>query len=381
MGEAFSIVESRGDLATLRDGWRRLAETSGNAFVTPEWFDASLGHYGASGRPCVAALRGEDGELEAVAPLIREDEGARSVIRFAGASLGDRFEPPARTPAARQDLMSRLGSVLLDRKDWRVLVLENAPEDADWVSSLTSEGLHATRLPHRDEVLPYASIAGLGWDDFMAARSRNFRSQLGRKQRALAREYELEYRLVEDSDELPGALADFERLHHARWDERGGSQALTERSRAFHQEFARSALRQGWLRLWLLEVDGEPAAAWYGWRIGDRYSYYLAGFDPAWSRQSLGLLLQAHTVRAAIEEGAATYDLLLGGEEYKGRFADGEERVSTYTVARKLSTARLLARAEVLARAGVDRLSPELRAKVKQRVGGLARRAPSDVRR
>ena len=31
-----------------------------------------------------------------------------------------------------------------------------------------------------------------------------------------------------------------------------------------HRELAFEALAQGWLRLWLLELDGEPAAAYYG---------------------------------------------------------------------------------------------------------------------
>ena len=82
-----------------------------------------------------------------------------------------------------------------------------------------------------------------------------------------------------------------------------------------------------------------------------------------------------------MEEGAVTYDMLLGGEAYKARFANDVTRVRTHTVARRFSTARMLARGEVLARAGADRLSVESRAKLKERLGGLARKSPSDVRR
>jgi CelD/BcsL family acetyltransferase involved in cellulose biosynthesis len=381
MGPGFLIAESRDDLAIVAEEWRALAESEANAFLTPEWFDASLATYGDSATPFVAILRGQGEAVEAIAPLVREGEGARAAIRFAGSSLGDLFFPAAIDESKRNELSEKLGKELVRRRDWGALVLENVPEDAAWVDAFSAAGLKATRLPHRDEVLPRASMGGIDWDGFLAARSRNFRSQLGRKQRGLERDHDVVYRLVSKEEELSGALDSFERLHHARWDARGGSQALTERSREFHARFARAALERGWLRLWLLEVDSEAVAAWYGWRVGGSYAYYLAGFDPSWSRRSVGLLLQAQTVRAAIEEGAATYDLLLGGEEYKARFADGEDRVCTYTVARKLSKARMLAQAEVLARSGADRLSPELRAKLKERVGGLARRAPSDVKR
>lgn len=383
MGAGFSITESRDGLRALHGAWRKLAEAASNAFLTPEWFESWLDVYGGSATPFVATLRGEgEGEdVAAILPLVREGEGTRATIRFGGSSLGDLFGPAAGVERARAEIARELAVELAGRRDWGALVLENVPTGAHWVGEFRSAGLSATRLPHRDEVLPHASIEGVAWEDFLAARSRNFRSQLGRKQRRLERDHEVAFRLVEAGSELPNALDAFTRLHHARWDERGGSKALTDQSRAFHDAFARAALDHGWLRLWLLDVDDEAVAAWYGWRIGERYAYYLAGFDPAWGRQSVGLLLQAHTVRAASEEGAAVYDLLLGGEEYKGRFADGEERVSTYVVAKKLSLARAMARGEVLARSGADRLSPELREKLKERLGGLARRAPSDVKR
>jgi CelD/BcsL family acetyltransferase involved in cellulose biosynthesis len=81
------------------------------------------------------------------------------------------------------------------------------------------------------------------------------------------------------------------------------------------------------MRLYLLEVDGAAAAARYGWRVGDRFSYFQAGFEPAWSRQR-GFLLLAETVRAAIAEGAE-HDLLVGDEAFKARFATGERLGST----------------------------------------------------
>lgn len=381
MGSGFSIFESRAGLADLETAWRGLAESDENAFLTPEWFHASLATYGESSSPFVATVHDSGGVLRAIAPMVREGKGKGGVIRFAGANLGDSYAPAGDIDHQRE-LARGLGAELAGRRDWTAVVLDNVPKDrTQWIAEFAAAGLSTTPLPHRDQVLPSASLEGISWDEFLAARSRNFRSQLGRKGRALERDHEPVYRLVKTADELPEAMEAFERLHHARWIERGGSQALTDRSKRFHEEFAREALERGWLRLWLLEIDSQPAAAWYGWRIGGRYAYYQAGFDPAWSRQSVGLLLQARTVRAAIEEGASTYDLLLGGEEYKSRFADGEEQVHTYTVTRKLSRARALARAEVLARASADRLSPELRAKVKDRLGGLARRAPSDVRR
>ncbi len=99
-------------------------------------------------------------------------------------------------------------------------------------------------------------------------------------------------------------------------------------------------------------MDGAAAAAWYGWHVGDRFSYYQAGFEPAWSRYSVGFLLLAETVREAIAEGAAEYDLLVGDEAFKARFATGERLGSSALLAPPISRMRLMASVERVARSG-----------------------------
>jgi CelD/BcsL family acetyltransferase involved in cellulose biosynthesis len=68
-------------------------------------------------------------------------------------------------------------------------------------------------------------------------------------------------------------------------------------------------------------VDSVPAAALYGLRHGDTFYFYQSGFDPVWSRQSVGLVMKGLAIKSAIEEGAAEYDFLHGAEEYKCHWA------------------------------------------------------------
>ena len=81
--------------------------------------------------------------------------------------------------------------------------------------------------------------------------------------------------------------------------------------------------------------------------------------------QSVGLVLMAHTVREAIEEGADEYDLLLGDETYKARFATDERAVETLVVAGALDPTRLLAQVDAGVRRAADGLSPELRTRLR----------------
>ena len=125
-----------------------------------------------------------------------------------------------------------------------------------------------------------------------------------------------------------------------------------------------------------MEVDGRAAAAWYGWRIGDRYAYYQGGFDESFSSSSIGTLLLAHTIESAIEEGASVYDLLLGTEDYKLRFATGERRVRDMIVSSAFHPVRLSALGEGAVRRPIERLPAGSRQRLKDRLRRVADRLP-----
>jgi CelD/BcsL family acetyltransferase involved in cellulose biosynthesis len=379
---ATEVLTSERGLQALVPEWRRLAVARANAFITPDWYLAWLRANPGEVEPWVFALRDGAGELTALLPLTRSTVKPFR-LRLAGSSLGDVFEPVAADPADEHALLEALGLALDQDRSWRSLLLENVPAEADWLDGLKQAGsrLHLTPIPHRDEVLPSIPLAGGDWDAYLAKRSRNFRSQLGRKLRGLEREGEVGFRLSEGRDRLEPDMQAFFKLHDARWEGRGGSQALTARSREFHLDFAAAALQNGWLRLWLLELDSAPIAAWYGWSLGGRYAYYLAGFDQSWSRYSVGQLLLAHTIESAFAEGADTYDLLLGSEDYKARFAEASREVETVAVTRRWSKDRVAVRAESLARRAADGLTPGVRAAIKRPLRGIARRLPSRVER
>ena len=120
---------------------------------------------------------------------------------------------------------------------------------------------------------------------------------------------------------------------------------------AFHLDFARAALARGWLRLWLLELDGQPVAAWYGFRYAGCEWYYQMGRDPRRDRQAVGFVLLCHTMRDAFDAGVREYRLLRGDEEYKDRFATHDPGLATVAVARTPA-----AHAAIAATRGIRRL-------------------------
>ena len=156
---------------------------------------------------------------------------------------------------------------------------------------------------------PVLRFRGEGWDDVLARTSHNTRGQVRRRERKLRREHDVRFRLADDRARLDDDLDTLFGFHTARWQ---GSPTRFSEGQAIHREFAHAAFDRGWLRLWILEVDGSPVSAWYGFRFGRAESYYQAGRNPAWDRDSVGFVLLVHSIRAALEDGAREYRFLKG---------------------------------------------------------------------
>ena len=61
----------------------------------------------------------------------------------------------------------------------------------------------------------------------------------------------------------------------------------------------------------------------YGFRHGNRFAFYQAGYDPEWRQRSVGTVLLGEIVRQLYDEGVGEYDFLRGTETYKLRWANG----------------------------------------------------------
>lgn len=364
------LIDDADGWSALADEWRALAEAQGSMFLSPEWFTVWVRHFGHEATPFVVAVRDGNRRLVGLLPLSRTGR----TVRFAGADLGDRFGPLA-VPGLEDDVAAA-AAVALGRAGRISLVLHHVDEGASWVSALTRawpRRVVRTRL--RRSVLPYLSIEGETWESFLSARSRNFRSQVGRRQRNLQRDHDARFRLGDDPTRIAADLKLFFSLHEARWSgPAGGSSLASAAVQAFHADLASAALARGWLRLWFLEADGHDVAALYCWRVGGRYAYFNAGWDRAWTDSSVGLVLLAHSVRSAIEEGAAEYDLLMGDHAYKSRFSTAERPVETLVVAGPLEPAPAMARIDLGLRRVSSRLPSGVRGPLRVAVGPLTRR-------
>jgi len=310
-------------LIAVREPWTAMAQHGQNVFATWEFASTWWKHFGRGRTLLTVAGFDATGEVAAIFPCYLWKRRPLRIVRFLGNGAGDVLGPICQPE--QRPYMADAVRRLLDRPlwDWDVFVGENLPGDEPWASQLQGRVL-------RHEGNPVARLTGT-FDDYLRGRSANFRHQARARERRLRDRYTVRFRLCTDPDRLDRDLDTLFSLHLRVF---GKHSAFTGARSGFHRELARLALEQGWLRLWLLELDGRCVAGLYGFRYGGVESYYQSGREPAHDRESLGMAMLTHGIRSAAADGIRTISLLRGHEAYKYRFATDDQGLDTVCTTR-----------------------------------------------
>lgn len=313
-------IELVEDLESVREDWDRLAEVGRNIFWTWEWTELWWRHYGDE-RPLRIAVSPDDDEIAALVPLFVWSARPLRMLRLLGHGHGDRLGPIcAEDDAATATRAMRLA---LAAEPHDVFVGDWVAGDCDWTGALGGRVVRTTGYPILD-------LRDDSWPEFLARQSRRYRKGLHLARNRLERHGVAAFRYAAPAT-LEADLDAAFRLHEARFGDHIGCLFCGEH-KTFQREFAAIALERGWLRLLLLEVDGEPVGCDYGFFFEEAYFAYQGGRDPAWDRESVGFLLEVETIRRTLGEGGTEYRFLGGEEEYKYRYPGQDPRLETVVV-------------------------------------------------
>ncbi|GAA0816532.1 GNAT family N-acetyltransferase [Spirilliplanes yamanashiensis] len=330
MALSAEILTDPAQLERERAGWDAAAVAAARPYCAPAW---ALPWW-ASARPAGAELRAvavrDAGELVAMAPFyVTRDRFGIATWRLL-ADVTSSFAEPVTAPGRRAEVAAAIGAALRDSGEAvDVLALQDVPADGAWATLLRQNwpGRRPALAPVSTTRAPYVDLPAGGYDAWLAGRSRNFRQQIRARQRDFAKAGGT-FRRAASPAEYDAALHDFVRLHMDRWQERGGSAALTPEVVAMLRGAGRSA-GPGRLHLWTAEVDGAAVGTALFVSAGDETHYWLGGFDEAWARCSPSLLLLVEGVRHAAQTGLRRLSLGPGTGSYKYRLATGEQTLET----------------------------------------------------
>jgi CelD/BcsL family acetyltransferase involved in cellulose biosynthesis len=152
------------------------------------------------------------------------------------------------------------------------------------------------------------------FDAYVQSLGKKERHELRRKLRRLQAGRRVAFRFAADG-ERAAVFERFVALHRRSRGEK--AEFMTDEVERFFRDVAEAMAARGWLRLGVLNANGEDAAVLFGLAYEGTLSLYNAAYDPALAAVSVGIASHAYAIRAAIDEGLGTYDLLRGDEPYK----------------------------------------------------------------
>ncbi|OLC49682.1 MAG: hypothetical protein AUH43_07200 [Acidobacteria bacterium 13_1_40CM_65_14] len=325
------IIDDGDGVARLAPQWNELLEHSAAdcPFLTAEWLGAWWRFLSGAHRLQLIAVF-DGARLIAIAPLLvaRGPFGLFSRLEFLGTGYAgsDYLDLIVRLGHEREALPALAGAIKQQKRTLRLNHVTHASTAARLAEQLVEDGW-TLRRTHAG-ICPVVTLAGQTWDSYLASLGASHRANFRRRLRALTDRFDLRFDLVTSDAERRDGLATLIRFHEQRFGPRGSTAFLTPAVRAFQADATARALARGWLRMYVLCLDGEPAGVMYGFAYHQRFYFYQHGFDASHARLSVGLVLMGLTIRAALEEGACEFDMLYGTETYKSLWARDERQLA-----------------------------------------------------
>jgi len=325
----------------------------------------------------VFALHGANGSLHAVLPLrLCRERFHRVWVRALTWAVGDLGCPDELDVPAVPDADWSALAASLDALPWQVIILSNLAEGAPNAKHLCDA------LEERGHAVRHSALWSCpslelpaSWDAYLATLSSNRRQILRRKERSLFRDHAA--RIVDyHEDRLDEGWGHLLRLHEQRWDGAGGGAFRDPRTERLQRAFADEMAKRKKLWLATLDLDGQAAAAWYGFTSDGTVYFYQGGRDPRWERESVGQVLMGIMIQRAIQQGYRAFNFLRGDDRYKQQWTSARHTTREAVILRSGGWGRG-GRAGGRWLRALDTMA-ELRARVWARLGRVATREPDD---
>lgn len=304
-----------GELSRIRSEWTQLWTKSASAtpFQSAEWLLAWARHLWSSDIWALAVRC--EGRLVGLAPMcVYQDTEARRYLLLLGTGISDYLDILAE-PGFETTVAALVFNHLTEHSErWDSFDFQQLRPE--------SPLLHADVGPAQEsrvelqEYCPALQIDGRAGANI----PKNFQQKLEYERRRLERAASPRFVSADESNFEP-LFTTFQRLHRARWNQRGTDGMLQDESiRRFHEDAASALLTRGVLRLYAVYAQQRPIACCYGFLYRRRAYLYLSGFDPEFGKLSVGNQVIWHAIQQAEREGATCFDFLRGQEPYKYRW-------------------------------------------------------------
>jgi CelD/BcsL family acetyltransferase involved in cellulose biosynthesis len=329
--ERVTVARTVEEVLALRSAWERLPV--GNIDADPDYFLTVVGNRPEVLRPHVVLIERAEGDLLIVARLERAPletrVGYRVVARPTVRSLIVSFDGivGAKTEVDWRRAVDELRRSLLDREA-DVVMLPGLRMDGTLASLARSAGSFLTRDRLVAPVNQWDAAIPDTFDAFLARRSNKTRKNLRYYARRLERTYsDVSIRVFDDEADLAELCADMESVAVKTYQRRlGAGYTGSDLDHALMS----LCFRRGWMKAWVLRIDGRPVAFWHGTAYDGTFAVETPGFDPEFANDRVGIHLLARVIEDLCADPAIhTLDYGHGEAEYKRSFGDAPREVGS----------------------------------------------------
>lgn len=299
----------------LKEQWRNLEQrvATTTPYQTWDWLNTWLLQQQQMGCLNMLAVFDARGRLVGVAPFRRESALVPGfyILVFVGQEVSispDLMLAPGMEEAIIKSILRFIGG---QRQVFGVVMKSVQYESSS--SAVLHDSLESSKIPWEREV--YSETASLrlptSYDEFLAGLSSKMRQEMRAARRKMETCRELEFTVVDTAENCGNCIEELLALNDMRWGKSGG--------RAVCEAVYPSLMQKGMLRIFILRVDGQPAAAVSALASGAALFAEVAGFDYEVDSRNLGKYFYGRLIEWAIENGFDVLDLSSGDESYKRR--------------------------------------------------------------
>ena len=281
-------------------------------FVLPSWLKVWWSVFNNGSTPFLSAVR-ENNKIIGIAPLMVQGEEARFIGDPDVCDYQDFIVAPGKGEGFFEALTNHLRREGVSRLDLNTI---RADSNILGEFSRIAENLNC-RISCDPEDVTYELDLPRTWDEFLGMLTGKQRHEVRRKLRRLHEAGEVNFRVVEDFEEVMDELETFLTLFGLSRSDKAAF--MTGQMATYFRSLAEAMAREKLLKLYFLDLDDTPAAAVMCFDYDSTVYLYNNGYDGRFSSLSVGLLSKVLSIKESIRRGNKKYDFLKGTEEYKHR--------------------------------------------------------------
>jgi len=337
----------------LQHAWDDLLiDSSSNTIaLTWDWLWTWWEVFGRDRELNVLVIRDEN-EIVAIAPLLKREIQRYSLLQFTRLEfLASGEEEEEEICSEYLDFIVRRGReaecsqsivrYLRDHdEDWDEVLLAAVPGNSPNLP-LIGENADAESLRVQSVSTDLALYLELpdSYSGFVNMLSPSLKREIRKDRRLLAAKGH-RFRVIDNPGEFEEGLATLARLHQSRWTSRGEPGVFSNsKFKAFHESLAGRLLRKGRLKLFVLDVAGEPIAALMAFTYEKKALLYQSGFL-AGSRVLFhpGTAIRDLAIEWSIGEGYTEWDFMKTQPgSYKYRWTSQAREITAVRMSRSHS--------------------------------------------